>query len=111
MHFTTAALGIEEQHAIEKSDFARGADAAIKVFKVGAAAKSDMLAIVDVLAIGQDIGSRASAEKRTLLKETNAPARFSQRDAGCQPRQPAADHDHAFQGYSLPRGGRSAPLR
>ena len=111
VHFAAAALRIEKNKAVEEFDFACGADAAIEVFEVGAAAEGDVLAIVDVLAIGQDVGSRASAKKRALLKETNAPARFSQRDAGCQSRQPAADHDHAFQGYSLPRGGRSAPLR
>ena len=88
-----------------------GADAAIEVFEIGAATEGDVLTIVDVFAVGQDVGSRAAAEKRTLLEESNAPARFSQRDAGRQTRQPAADHDHVFQGYSLPRGGRSAPLR
>ena len=111
MHFAAAALRIEKNQAIEEFDFARGADAAVEVLEIGAAAEGDVLAIVDVLAVGQDVGSRAAAEKRALLKESNAPACFSQRDAGCQSRQPAADHDHAFQEYSLPRGGRSAPLR
>ena len=111
VHFTAASLGIEQNEAVEEFDFVARADAAIEVFEVGAAAEGDVLAIVDVLAVGQDVGSRATAKERALLKETNAPARFSQRDAGCQSRQPAADHDHAFQGYSLPRGGRSAPLR
>src|SRR6266478_6030091 len=56
-------------------------------------------------------GAALRAEEETLFKQTHAPAGFSQRDAGCQSRQPAADHDHAFQGYSLPCGGRSAPWR
>src|SRR5580700_10148324 len=111
VHFAATALWIEEDKAVEEFYFAGGAYAAIEVFEIGAAAEGDVLAVVDVLAIGQDVGSRPSAEERALLKKTNAPACFSQRDAGCQSRQPAADHDHAFQGYSLPRGGRSAPLR
>ena len=111
MHFAAAALRIKKNHAVEEFDFGCGADATIEVFEVGAAAKGNVLAIVDVLAIGQDVGSRPSTKKWALLKESNAPACFSQRDAGCQSRQPAADHDYAFQEYSLPRGGRSAPLR
>jgi hypothetical protein len=77
VHFAAASLGIEEEEAVEKLYFVAGADAAIKVFEVGATAEGDVLAIVYVLAIGQDIGSRASAKKRALLKETNAPAGFS----------------------------------
>src|SRR5580692_1741885 len=111
VHLAAAALGVEKYQAVEKFDLAGGADAAVEICEVGTAAERDVLAIVDVLAVGQDVGSRASSEERALLKQTNAPARFSQRDAGCQSRQPAADHDYAFQQYSLPRGGRSAPLR
>ena len=111
VHFAAASLGIKEKETVEEFNFAGGADAAIEVFEIGAAAEGDVLAIVHMLAIRQDVGSRASAKERTLLKETNAPARFSQCDAGCQTRQPAADYDHSFQEYSLPRGGQSAPLR
>src|SRR5207244_4159903 len=82
---------------------------AIESFEIGAAAEGDVLAIVDGLAVGQDVGSCAAAKEGTLFEQTYAPAGFSQRDAGCQSRQPAADHDHAFQGYSLPCGVRSAP--
>ena len=109
--FSTAALGIEEKKTVEEFNFPSGTDAVIKVFKIRAAAEGDVLAIVHVLAVGQHIGGCATAKKGTLFKQTNAPAGISQRDAGCQSRQPAADHDHAFQGYSLPCGGRSAPWR
>jgi len=109
--FAAASLRIEEEQAVVESNFACGADAAIEVFEIGATAECDVLTIVHMLAVGQDVGSRATAEKRALLKETNAPASFSQRDAGCQTRQTAADYDHAFQGYSLPRGDRISPLR
>ena len=107
--FVAMAVGSEKVEAVEIFDFAGGADAAVKIVKIGAAAESDVLAIVHVLATGQHVGSGAATEEGTLFEQTNVPAGFSQRDAGCQPRQPAADHDHAFQGYSLPYGGRSAP--
>src|SRR5712692_1021820 len=111
LHFSFAALRIEEEEAVEEFDFAGDADAAVEIIEIGTAAERDVLAIVDVLAVGQHVRRRAAAEKGTLFEQTNAPAGFSQRDAGCQSRQPAADHDHAFQGYSLPCGGRSAPWR
>src|SRR5260370_40692629 len=109
LHHPFAPLRIEKEEPIEELDFAGGADAAVEVFEIGAAAEGHVLAIIDVLAVGQHVGGCAAAEEGTLFKQTHAPAGFSQRDAGCQSRQPAADHDHAFQGYSLPWGGRSAP--
>jgi hypothetical protein len=77
VHFTAASLGIEEQQAIEEFDFALGANALVEILEIGAAAEGDVLAIVYVLAVGQDVGSRASAKKWALLKKTNAPACFS----------------------------------
>jgi hypothetical protein len=77
VHFAAASLWIEQDETIEEFYFAGGADAAIEVFEVGAAAESDVLAIVDVLAIRQDVRSSAAAEKWALLKKTNAPACFS----------------------------------
>src|SRR6266446_2850098 len=111
LHFATAALGIEKEEPVEELDFAGGADAAVEVFKIGAATEGHVLAIVDVLAVGQHVGGRPAAKERSLFKQTHAPAGFSQRDAGCQSRQPAADHDHAFQEYSLPLCARNAPWR
>ncbi len=109
LHFATAALRIEKNEAVEEFDFACGAHAAVKIIEIGAATERYVLAIVNVLAVGQNVGSGAAAKKGTLLEETYAPARISQRDAGCQSRQPAADHDHAFQECSLPCGGRNGP--
>src|SRR5207249_12257231 len=83
----------------------------LEIFQIGAASQSHMLAIVHMLAVGQHVGGCPAAEEGTLFKQTYAPAGFRQRDAGCQSRQPAADHDHALQGYSLPCVGRSAPWR
>src|SRR2546422_700967 len=111
LHRTLAALRIEKEEPVEELDLAGGADTPVEILEIGAAAKGHMLAIVHVFAIGQHVGRCAAAEEGTLFEQTYAPAGFSQRDAGCQPRQPAADHDHAFQGYSLPCGGRSAPWR
>src|SRR6266700_747520 len=108
LHLTFASLWIEKEEPIEELDFGSGAHAPIEVLEVGTAAEGYMLTIVDVLAVGQHVGRCPAAEEGTLLEQTYAPARLSQRDAGCQSRQPAADDDHAFQGYFLPCGGRSA---
>ena len=77
VHFAATSLWIEKEETVEEFYFAVGAYAAVKVFKVGAAAKGDVLAIVDELAIRQDVGSRTSTEERALLKETYAPTGFS----------------------------------
>ena len=111
LHLSSASLWIEKEEPIEEGYFARGTDAPVEIFQIGAASQSHMLAIVHMLAVGQHVGGCPAAEEGTLFKQTYAPAGFSQRDAGCQSRQPAADHDHAFQGYSLPCVGRSAPWR
>ena len=102
LHLSPAALRIHKEEPVEEFDFAGGADAAVEIFEIRAATEGHMLAIVHRLAVGQHIGRCPAAKERTLFKQPHAPARFSQRDAGCQPRQPAADHDHAFQEYSLP---------
>jgi len=70
-------LRIEENEFVEEFDFAGGADAAIEIVKVGAAAESYMLAIIDVFAIGQNIGGGAAAEKRLLFEQPYAPTYFS----------------------------------
>ena len=94
---SATALRIEKNQLVEKFDFVCGADAAIEVVEIGAAAQGDVLAIIDVLAVGQDVGSGAPAEKWSLFEQPDAPAGFSQRDAAGQSRQSAADHDYAFQ--------------
>jgi hypothetical protein len=68
LHFATAALRIEEHKAVEEFDFVRGADAAIKIVEIGAAAEGYVLAIVNVLAVGQHVGSGAATEEGALLK-------------------------------------------
>ena len=111
LHFAAAALGIEKKEAVKKFDFVRGADSPVEIFEVRAAAEGHVLAIIDVLAVRQHVGRCAAAKEGTLFEQAHTPAGFSQRDAGCQPRQPAADDDHAFQEYSLPCGARNAPWR
>src|SRR5216684_3993367 len=44
-----AALRIEKKEPIEELDFAGGADAAVEIVKIGAAAEGDVLTIVHVL--------------------------------------------------------------
>src|SRR5438552_961704 len=96
LHLSSASLWIEKEEPIEEGYFARGTDAPVEIFQIGAASQSHMLAIVHMLAVGQHVGGCPAAEEGTLFKQTYAPAGFSQRDAGCQSRQAAADHDHAF---------------
>ena|SRR5438132_8152775 len=102
LHHSAAALGIEKEQPVEKFDFVGGADAPVEILKIGATTEGDVLTIVHMLAVGQHIGRCPATKEGTLFKQAYAPAGFSQRDAGCQPRQPAADHDHTFQEYSLP---------
>jgi len=67
-HFAAAALRIEKKEPVEKSDFIGRADASVKILKVRATAQGNVLAIVDMLAVGQHIGSCAAAEKGALLE-------------------------------------------
>jgi hypothetical protein len=106
LHYAAATLRIEKKQAVKEFDFVGRADAAVEVVKIGAAAERDVLAIVHVFAIRQNVGSGPAAEEGPLLKESNAPAGFSQRDAGRQSRQPAADHDHVFRGHFPLSGAR-----
>ncbi len=76
-HLALAALRIEEEQAIEKLHFVCGADAAIEIVEIGAAAERDVLAIIDVLAVGQHVGGCAAAEEGTLFEQPNAPTGFS----------------------------------
>ncbi len=76
-HFALAALRIEEEQPIEKFHFIRGTDAAVKIVEIGAAAERDVLAIIDVLAVGQHVGGCAAAEEGTLFEQPNAPTGLS----------------------------------
>jgi len=107
-HDAGHALRIEKNKAVEEFDFIAGPHATIEVGEIGAAAERDVLAIVHVLAIRQDIGSCAAAEIGALFEETYAATRVSQRDAGRQSRQPAANHDHVFRGHCHEYAARSA---
>ena len=99
LHNAGHALRVEKDEAVEEFYFVGGADALVKIFEIRAAAERDVLAIVHMLAIRQSIGRRAAAEVGTLFEQTNAAACVSQRDAGRQPRQPAANHDRVFRGH------------
>jgi hypothetical protein len=96
-HRSAAALRVEKNQLVEEFDFVRGAYAAVKIREISATSQRNVLAIINVFAIGQNVGSSAATKKWFLLEQPHAPARFSQRDAARQSRQPAADHDHAFQ--------------
>ena len=99
LHDAGHALRVEKNQAVEEFNFVGGTDAFVEVFKISTAAERNMLAIVYVLAIRQSIGSCAAAEIGPLLKKAYAKPSVSQRDAGRQTRQPAANHDHVFRGH------------
>src|SRR6267154_960775 len=63
LHFAAPPLGVEEQQAVKEFDLVTGADTPVEVFKISAASEGDVLAIVNVLAVRQDIGSGAAAKK------------------------------------------------
>jgi len=98
-HNAGHALRVEKNQAVEEFNFVGGADTAIEVREIGAAAERHVLAIVHVLTIRQCVRSCTAAEVGPLFEEPYAAACFSQRDAGRQPRQPAANHDHVFRGH------------
>ena len=71
-HFPAPSLRIEKQQAIEELDFVGGAYAAIEIFEIGAAAERDMLAVIDVLAVGQHVGGGPATQEGTRLEKANA---------------------------------------
>src|ERR1700687_510638 len=110
-HNAGHTLRVEKNQAVEELDFVGGADAFVEVFKISAAAERDVLAVVYMLAIRQSIGSGAAAEVGPLFEEAYAATGLSQRDAGRQPRQPAANHDHVFRGHYVEYAARILPGR
>lgn len=68
----------------------------VKVRQVRAATQRYVLAIIDMRAVRQRVGSRATAQIWPLLKQANANAGFRERCRGRQSRQSAADHDYAL---------------
>src|SRR6516165_8671558 len=103
------ALRVLQQQPVKELDLLRHPYPSVKVLQVGAASKSHVLAVVHVLTIGQAIRRGPAAEEWPLFEQAYAAARFRQRYARRQPREPASDYDHVLQGSSLPYGARIAP--
>jgi hypothetical protein len=82
LHFAAAALRVDKKEAVEEFDFFGCAHATVKVVQIGAAAKRNVLAIINVLSIGKHVRGCAAAEERPLLEQAYTPAGLSQRDAG-----------------------------
>src|ERR1700685_1423189 len=68
---------VDERHAFIETDFVPGPDAAVEIREIGATSQGDVLAIIDLTAVGKKIGSGAPAQMRPLLKQSNAQARVS----------------------------------
>ena len=67
---------IDEDQPVEKWDLSGGADAAVEIVEIGAAAQRDVLAIVDVLAAGQHIGRSAAAQDRAAVRANGRGSRL-----------------------------------
>jgi hypothetical protein len=50
--FAATVLRVEKEKVVEEFDFVRRTDAGVKIFEIRAAAEGDVLAIVDMVAIG-----------------------------------------------------------
>ena len=104
-----AALTIRKVQRVVVPNLIFRTGTAIKIGQVRAAAKGDVLAIVDYVAIGQRIRRGTSPQVRTLFEQADSEARFSQRDGGGQPRQSAADYQNALRGHPFSTGLSSLP--
>ncbi len=85
-----AAIRGGESEAVVEPDFIGGADAPVEISEIGAAAEGDVLAIVDMAAIGKDVGSGAAAQVRAAFEEADAVAGVRERDGRGQTGQAAA---------------------
>jgi hypothetical protein len=107
LHFAEAALRVQKNQAIKEFDFVPGADAAVEIVEIGAAAEGDVLAIIDVLAVGWGNGEVARRREGMLSNnQTRQPTQLARRRL---PVPPACrrDHDHVFQEWFF--GASEAP--
>jgi len=79
-HVSAAARRSGESNLVVEADLVTRADALVEIGEIGAAAESDVLAIIDVAAIGKNIGSRATAQVRAAFEEANAVSGVRERD-------------------------------
>ena len=90
------ASGLNESKAAVPADLVGGADAAIEVDEVGAAAQQDMLAVIhDFAGAGMLVGGGAASEVRTALEQGDLVSRLGQCASGGEPGQATANHGHS----------------
>ena len=77
-------IGRGKDQPVKKSNLIGGADAAIEIVEIRAAAQRDVLAIVDVLAAGQHVGRGAAAQEGAAVR---ANARGSRLQPARRPRK------------------------
>src|SRR5258708_1297713 len=88
---------LQEYELAEPADFAGDAKLFIKADQVGAAAEKHMLTVVDDLAgSGMLVGRCASAHVGPALEESDAHSGISQRAAGRESGESAADDRYGF---------------
>ena len=76
LEYRLPAAGLDKGHPIEPADVAFNSDSAIKGNQVGAAAKQNVLTVIDDFAgAGMLVGRCTSAEVRTALEEGHSETR------------------------------------
>src|SRR6185369_7168951 len=91
-HTATAARFPKDQPIVEPN-FVGHADTSVKVFQIRAATERNMLAIVDVLTVGENVGRRAATQSRTFFEQRNAEAGAGESNRCSEPRKPPTDDD------------------
>ena len=104
-----AALCIRKVQRVVNLDLVFRACASVKIRQICTTPESDVLAIVDFVAVRQRIRRCTPSQVRTLFEQADSEARFSQRDGGGQARQSAADYQNALRGHPFSTGLSSLP--
>jgi len=93
---TAASLRIGEQEIVVIPDFVLNSHSPVKIFKIRAAAKCHMLAIVDVFTGRKTIGSRAAAKAWILLEQSDTHSLAGKRNRRSKSGKTAADDDYVW---------------
>ena len=91
-------------------DFAGYTGSGVEILEIGATAKRDMLAIIDVRIVWQNIGGCTSAQPGGPFEQRYAATRLRENNRGRKAGQAAPDNDYVWRGHS-PDFQRPAPAR
>src|SRR5258708_2611753 len=109
-HGSTPSAGVRKDQPVVVSDFAGNADTFVKILEIGAATKSYVLAVIDLLAAGKDVRCGAPAQSRSFFNQVDTEAALTERHRSGQPRETAANDDYVGRAH-VPGLHRPAPAR